>query len=109
MTRHPDGRKQPPETDSIPTFTYEPGKRRKPTGLIIGAVVGVLVLVGGALFVVLGGESEPTPASPTPDVAVAAAPGTITAQGDQIMRDGEPWWFLGYNSFMWSGDCGEDG
>ncbi|MDP1807699.1 MAG: cellulase family glycosylhydrolase, partial [Acidimicrobiales bacterium] len=32
----------------------------------------------------------------------------ITVEGDQIMRDGQPWWFLGYNSFVWSGDCGND-
>lgn len=32
----------------------------------------------------------------------------ITVQGDQILRDGEAWWFLGYNSFVWSGDCGND-
>ena len=32
----------------------------------------------------------------------------ITVEGDQIMRNGEPWWFLGYNSFVWSGDCGDD-
>jgi hypothetical protein len=32
----------------------------------------------------------------------------ITVQGDQILRGGEPWWFLGYNSFVWSGDCGND-
>ncbi|MFB9387409.1 hypothetical protein ACFFTK_30075 [Pseudonocardia petroleophila] len=39
-----------------------------------------------------------------------AAPGDmrpITVQGDRIMRDGVPWWFLGYNSFVWSGDCGD--
>ncbi|MBW0125280.1 cellulase family glycosylhydrolase, partial [Pseudonocardia oceani] len=32
----------------------------------------------------------------------------ITVEGDRIMRGGEPWWFLGYNSFVWSGDCGND-
>ena len=30
----------------------------------------------------------------------------ITVEGDQILRGGEPWWFLGYNSFVWSGHCG---
>jgi endo-1,4-beta-mannosidase len=29
-------------------------------------------------------------------------------EGDQILRGGQPWWFLGYNSFVWSGDCGDD-
>ncbi len=24
------------------------------------------------------------------------------------MRGGQPWWFVGYNSFVWSGDCGND-
>ncbi|MEP6561837.1 MAG: hypothetical protein ABJD68_12295, partial [Nakamurella sp.] len=30
----------------------------------------------------------------------------ITVRGDQILRGGEPWWFAGYNSFTWSGNCG---
>jgi hypothetical protein len=32
----------------------------------------------------------------------------ITVEGDQILRGGRPWWLLGYNSFVWSGDCGHD-
>lgn len=34
--------------------------------------------------------------------------GKITVSGDRIMRDGQPWWFVGYNSFIWSQDCGTD-
>jgi hypothetical protein len=30
----------------------------------------------------------------------------ITAQGNKIQRNGQEWWFTGYNSFVWSGDCG---
>src|SRR5215218_8844486 len=109
MTSPPYGPNGPHGTEPIPTFTYDPGKQRRPMGLIIGAVVGVLVLVGGALFFVMRGGSTPTPTpGPIPGGAAAAAPGAITVQGDQIMRDGQPWWFLGYNSFVWSGDCGED-
>ena len=50
------------------------------------------------------------PAGGTADVG-ARQPGAmpaITVEGDQILRDGRPWWFLGYNSFVWSGDCGHD-
>jgi hypothetical protein len=48
-----------------------------------------------------GGDATSSTADP------AAMP-PITVAGDQILRDGEPWWFLGYNSFVWSGDCGND-
>lgn len=39
---------------------------------------------------------------------VVITPGTpaITVSGNQILRGGQPWWLLGYNSFTWSGDCG---
>lgn len=30
----------------------------------------------------------------------------LTTQGSQILLNGQPWWFVGYNSFVWSGDCG---
>ncbi|MHA6784779.1 cellulase family glycosylhydrolase [Pseudonocardia saturnea] len=42
------------------------------------------------------------------DPAATDAMPAITVEGNQIMRDGQPWWFLGYNSFVWSGDCGND-
>ncbi len=32
----------------------------------------------------------------------------ITVQGDNIQRNGQDWWFTGYNSVVWSGDCGRD-
>ncbi len=30
----------------------------------------------------------------------------ITRSGNQVLRNGTPWWFVGYNSFVWSGACG---
>ena len=33
----------------------------------------------------------------------------ITVAGDQILRGGQPWWFLGFNSFTWSDDCNGPG
>lgn len=33
----------------------------------------------------------------------------ITVAGNEILRDGDPWWFAGYNSFTWSGNCGRKG
>ncbi|WP_218594155.1 cellulase family glycosylhydrolase, partial [Pseudonocardia oceani] len=44
---------------------------------------------------------------PRASAAGGAVP-AITVEGDRILRGGEPWWFLGYNSFVWSGDCGTD-
>lgn len=51
-------------------------------------------------------------AAPSQATAPTTAPGTagempaITVSGNKIMRGGQPWWFVGYNSFVWSGDCG---
>jgi hypothetical protein len=38
--------------------------------------------------------------------SAAAKMPQITISGDQILRGGQSWWLLGYNSFVWSGDCG---
>lgn len=51
----------------------------------------------------------PTP-TPTQKPASTSPPANggpgITVSGNQLLRDGQPWWFVGYNSFVWSGDCG---
>jgi hypothetical protein len=44
----------------------------------------------------------------TPPPSEPGAGPAITVEGDRILRGGQPWWFLGYNSFVWSGDCGHD-
>ena len=31
---------------------------------------------------------------------------SITTSGNQVLRGGDSWWLLGYNSFTWSGNCG---
>jgi hypothetical protein len=31
----------------------------------------------------------------------------ITVNGNKIYRDGQEWWLTGYNSFVWTGDCGD--
>jgi len=33
----------------------------------------------------------------------------ISVSGNSILRGDEPWWFLGYNSYTWSADCGHAG
>lgn len=46
---------------------------------------------------------------PTTNPQVTTAPGSmpaITVSGNKIQRGGQDWWFIGYNSFVWSGDCG---
>ncbi len=45
--------------------------------------------------------------TPTGDGATRTGMPAITVSGDCILRGGEPWWFTGYNSFVWSGDCGD--
>lgn len=48
------------------------------------------------------GKTTGAPATPSPAGAMPA----ITVARDKIMRDGQSWWFLGYNSFTWSANCG---
>ena len=60
---------------------------------------------------VVAPRERPTEAPTSPDTGRTSSSGAmpaITVEGNRIMRDGEPWWFLGYNSFVWSGDCGND-
>ncbi len=58
-------------------------------------------------------DRAPVPRPPAPGAPRPAAPSgsggppAITVEGNRILRGGEPWWFLGYNSFVWSGDCGD--
>lgn len=55
-----------------------------------------------------GSVADPAP-EPVPDPEPApTGDGRITVSGDKIYRDGEEWWFLGYNSFVWSANCGFD-
>ncbi|MDN5749184.1 MAG: hypothetical protein L0H64_11805, partial [Pseudonocardia sp.] len=53
-------------------------------------------------------ESEPGHAPEEIEQPADDETPAITVEGDRILRDGQPWWFLGYNSFVWSGDCGND-
>jgi hypothetical protein len=87
------------------------GKHGKVAGRRIGARTIVLimtaVLVLGAVIAASarsGATYLPPAASATSTPPSAMPP--ITVSGDQIQRDGQPWWFLGYNSFTWSGNCG---
>lgn len=76
----------------------------------------VLTVVGDGVIALdkieLNGTADPKPEpEPIPEPDPVPAPtgdGRITVSGDKIYRDGEEWWFLGYNSFVWSADCGFD-
>ena len=77
---------------------------------IVAAALAVLVAVVVTIIVSTRGPAAPripgTPPPPAADGLGSDAP--ITVEGDRVLRGGEPWWFLGYNSFTWSGDCGDD-
>ena len=101
-----------PSTSPIPVAP--PRGRGRLVAIVAAAVVGVVLAVVATLA--LGSGDAPAPA-PAPSVAAAPPPpaadglgsdAPITVDGDRILRDGEPWWFLGYNSFTGSGDCGDD-
>jgi len=47
--------------------------------------------------------TTPPPTTPPP----VTTGGAITRSGNTILRNGEPWWFVGYNSFVWTGNCGD--
>jgi hypothetical protein len=76
------------------------------TGLGIVAAVTILAAVGVLIVQQAGdrgtGRGQPSyiPNGPMPAITVA---------GDQILRGGQPWWFLGFNSFTWSDNCNDAG
>lgn len=53
-----------------------------------------------------GAPTQPVPEDPPPTPADPNA--VFTVSGNRVLRNGEPWWFLGYNSFVWSANCGHD-
>ncbi|WP_166442099.1 cellulase family glycosylhydrolase [Nakamurella flava] len=84
-----------------------------------------LAVLALAVVVVRALSSGGTPAATAPETPTAAqtsgplaatttaetttpADGVpaLTVQGNRILRDGVPWWLLGYNSFTWSANCG---
>ncbi len=95
-----------PSTDPIPVVP-RPGRRRLVAIVAAALVLAVAVVV--ALVVTTGGNRAPrapgTPPPPAADGLGSDAP--ITVEGSRILRGGQPWWFVGYNSFVWSGDCGD--
>lgn len=83
----------------------------KRTPRLMGLGVAVLVAVIALLGVSAAVRSEAD--APLPTVEGDGGPVTdggstrpITVSGSVLVRDGQPWWFLGYNSFVWSGNCG---
>lgn len=91
-----------PHTEPIPVARAA-GRGRAFLAITIAAVLVGIVVIAANLA---GGDDDPGSPPPPPD-----GMGTdlaITVEGDEILRGGQPWWFLGYNSFVWSGDCGDD-
>ena len=79
-------------------------RRRRSRRRRRAAVVALLVAALAALVAVHLTRSSDRPEA----VRAAVVPNTaLTTSGDEILRSGEPWWLVGYNSFVWSGDCGE--
>ena len=78
----------------------------------VAAALLVVVAVTVTVVVLASRGADPAPRTPgTPPPRAADGLGSdarITVAGDRILRDGQPWWFAGYNSFVWSGDCGYD-
>ena len=69
----------------------------------------LLLVVGLGLGACSTAAPQPGP-GPAPEpspIAMGADPMVpIGVQGDRVVRGGQPWWFVGYNSFVWSGNCG---
>ena len=76
------------------------------TGLGIVAAVAILAAVG--VLIVQQTGDRGTGRGQTPYVPNGPMP-AITVAGDQILRGGQPWWFLGFNSFTWSDNCNDAG
>ena len=94
-----------PSTNPIPVV------RRGGRGRVVAIAAAALVLVVAVVvtFVVTtGDDSARVPgATPPPPADGLGSDAPITVEGTRILRGGEPWWFVGYNSFVWSGDCGD--
>lgn len=77
--------------------------------LLLTIVVALAVLAGGVVLATQfgrSGSSGSTGSSGAPPPAAQGPMPAIAVAGNQILRGGVPWWFLGYNSFTWSSDCG---
>ncbi len=85
-------------------------KRSRRLPLAIAAAVAVVIAIVVTVVVSTRGPAAPrTPGiAPPPAADGQGSDAQITVEGDRILRNGEPWWFLGYNSFTWSGNCGKD-
>jgi hypothetical protein len=95
-----------------------PPKRNSRVIAIVTAALLAVAVLAVALVVVTGRGPAAAPPAAVPPAPVAAPPppavdglgsdAPITVAGDRVLRNGEPWWFAGYNSFVWAGECGDD-
>jgi hypothetical protein len=90
----------------IPALGTTPGVALNPHPVAAATPGPVVTVDPGPPSGTASGAATRASSSPgsgeAPDPQVPA----ITTSGDEILRGGQPWWFLGYNSFTWSGDCG---
>ncbi len=96
---------RPPATDPIPVVR---ARGRGRLAALVAAAVVVLIAVVVTVVVSTRAGSPGGAAAPPPAADGQGSDAPITVEGNRILRNGEPWWFLGYNSFVWSGDCGND-
>ncbi|MDN5747702.1 MAG: cellulase family glycosylhydrolase [Pseudonocardia sp.] len=94
------GQSGPESTTGPIRVTPPPGRRRR---IVIGVALVLLLVVTA---VVVGRERGVPGGGPAADDLGTDV--SITVEGDQILRNGQPWWLLGYNSFVWSGNCGDE-
>lgn len=83
---------------------------------LVAAIVAVVTIRALSDHGPAGSDQEtaasgatPPPTAPATTAETTTPPGgtpAITVSGDRILRNGVPWWFLGYNSFTWSANCG---
>ncbi|MBW0091960.1 cellulase family glycosylhydrolase [Pseudonocardia sp. KRD-184] len=95
-----------PSTTPLRVTPPAGGRRRR---LVIGAGVALLVVIGVVTAVIVSQGPSPSGGSGAPPAADGLGTDVpITVDGDRILRNGQPWWLLGYNSFVWSGNCGDE-
>lgn len=92
-----------PDSGLIPVAPKRGSRRRVVAAVAVGALL-ILAIVVVAVVVPRSQTEMPTTASD--DGRGSDVP--VTVDGNRILRDGQPWWFLGYNSFVWSADCGNE-
>jgi len=96
---------QSPSVCAAPVTTLPPTTTRPPTTLPQTTTTSPATTTTTQPPVTTTNPPVVTTTVPTP---VGGSMPAIRRSGNTITRGGQTWWFTGYNSFVWSANCGND-